>query len=57
MTGAAILAGPLVRTVYGPEWTNVIPVLAILAPVGLVQSILTTTGLIYHGEGSHRLDV
>jgi O-antigen/teichoic acid export membrane protein len=51
MTGAAILAEPLVRTVYGPKWVNVIPVLTILAPVGLVQSILTTVGLIYTAKG------
>jgi PST family polysaccharide transporter len=51
MTGAAILAGPLIRTVYGPRWVNVIPVLTILAPVGLVQSILTTVGLIYTAKG------
>ncbi|MGD0909930.1 MAG: MOP flippase family protein [Candidatus Acidiferrales bacterium] len=51
MTGAAILAGPLIRTVYGPRWVNVIPVLTILAPVGLVQSIVTTSGLIYTAKG------
>jgi O-antigen/teichoic acid export membrane protein len=51
MAGAAILADPLIRTVYGPRWVNVIPVLIILAPVGLVQSILTTSGLIYTAKG------
>ena len=51
MAGAAILAEPLIKTVYGPRWVNVIPVLTILAPVGLVQSILTTTGVIYTAKG------
>ena len=51
MTGAAILAQPLIRTVYGPRWVNVIPVLVILAPVGLVQSMVTTTGLLYTAKG------
>jgi O-antigen/teichoic acid export membrane protein len=51
MAGAAILAEPLIRTVYGPRWTAVIPILTILAPVGLVQSILTTLGLIYTAKG------
>lgn len=51
MAGAAMLAEPLIMTVYGPRWVNVIPVLTILAPVGLVQSILTTTGLIYTAKG------
>ncbi|HYT22741.1 MAG TPA: MOP flippase family protein [Candidatus Polarisedimenticolia bacterium] len=51
MAGAAILAEPLIKTVYGPRWVNVIPVLTILAPVGLVQSILTTSGIIYTAKG------
>ncbi len=51
MTGAAILAEPLIKTVYGPRWANVIPVLTILAPVGLVQSIVTTVGQIYTAKG------
>ena len=51
MAGAAILAEPLIKTVYGPRWANVIPVLTILAPVGLVQSILTTVGQIYTAKG------
>ncbi len=51
MTGAAILAEPLIKTVYGPRWASAIPVLTILALVGLVQSILTTAGLIYTAKG------
>ena len=51
MAGAAILAEPLIRTFYGPRWVNVIPVLTILAPVGLVQSIVTTSGVIYAAKG------
>ena len=51
MTGAAILAEPLINTVYGPRWANVIPVLTILAPVGLIQSIVTTVGQIYTAKG------
>jgi O-antigen/teichoic acid export membrane protein len=51
MTEIAIMAGPLIRTLYGAKWISVIPVLTILAPVGLVQSILTTTGQIYTAKG------
>ena len=51
MVGTAILAGPLIKTVYGPQWANVIPVLTILAPVGLAQSIVTTVGQIYTAKG------
>lgn len=51
MTGVAVLASPLIRTVYGPRWVNVISVLVILAPVGLVQSVFTTWGQICLGKG------
>jgi O-antigen/teichoic acid export membrane protein len=51
MAGASVLAAPLIKTVYGPRWVSVIPVLTILAPVGLVQSVLTTVDLIYTAKG------
>jgi O-antigen/teichoic acid export membrane protein len=51
MAGASILAAPLIKTVYGPHWVSAIPILTILAPVGLVQSIVTTADLIYTAKG------
>ena len=51
MTGAAILAGPLISTLYGPRWVGATPVLMILAPVGMVQSVVTVVGQIYQAKG------
>lgn len=44
------LREPLVRGFFGAEWLPVIPLLAILAPVGLLQSLAGTTGLIYQAR-------
>lgn len=51
MTGVGILAAPLIKLVYGPKWVAVIPLVVILAPVGLAQSIYTTNGQIYVAKG------
>jgi O-antigen/teichoic acid export membrane protein len=37
--GAAAIAGPLITLVFGPQWDDAIPVLQILAVLGIVQSI------------------
>jgi PST family polysaccharide transporter len=41
----------LVITVFGPQWTLVTKLLLILVPVGLIQSIGTTVGVIYQAKG------
>lgn len=51
MAGAAVLAGPLIRVFYGPQWGPVVPVLMILAPVGLIQSVVNLVGQIYTAKG------
>jgi PST family polysaccharide transporter len=51
MLGLTALAGPFVLTLFGAAWTPVIPLLLILAPLGAVQSILTTIGNIYAAKG------
>ena len=51
MLGLTALAGPIVRTLFGAAWTPVIPLLLILAPLGALQSILTTIGNIYSATG------
>jgi PST family polysaccharide transporter len=51
MLGLAVLAEPFVFTLFGAAWTPVIPLLLILAPLGAVQSILTTIGHIYTAKG------
>jgi PST family polysaccharide transporter len=47
MAGMGILADPMIRAVLGSRWTGAIPIFQILAPVGLVQSVVTLVGQIY----------
>src|ERR1035438_351400 len=47
MAGMGILAEPLIRAVLGAKWVGAIPIFQILAPVGLVQSVVTLVGQIY----------
>lgn len=51
MFGLWALVEPFVLTVFGPKWQPVIPLLAILVPVGMVQSVGTTVGAIYQAIG------
>lgn len=51
MFGLWALAEPLILTVFGSRWTPVVLLLMILAPVGLIQSIATTVGVIYQVKG------
>lgn len=55
MAGITLLAGPFVLTVFGPQWTEAIPVIAILAPCGLLHSLHFTVGPIYASKGAGRL--
>jgi len=47
MAGMGAVADPLIRSVLGAKWSPAILTLQILAPVGLAQSIYTTTGQVY----------
>ncbi len=51
VTGLGILADPFVRVVLGPQWARVIPLIQILAPVGLLQSIGATPGQLFLARG------
>lgn len=51
MAGATALAPELIAVLLGPKWRPVAPLVRILAPVGMVQSIGTTTGYIYMAMG------
>ena len=55
MLGLAVVAHPFVRTYLGSAWSKTAILLAILAPVGMVQSISGTVGNIYAAIG--RTDV
>lgn len=47
----ASLPDLIIRVVYGPNWAPAGTLLAILAPVGIMQSIATTVGHIYTAKG------
>lgn len=51
MAGLGVVADPFVRTLLGEKWAQVIPILAVLVPVGFCQSIQSTTGQIYIAKG------
>lgn len=51
MAGLGVVIDPLVRAVLGPKWLGAIPIFLILVPVGVVQSIHTTVGVIYQAKG------
>jgi PST family polysaccharide transporter len=51
MVGLLVTAEPFVLTVYGDNWTDVIPMIRILALVGIVQSLSNPTGWLYLSQG------
>lgn len=51
MLGLFVVADHFVLALYGPNWSEVIPVLRILCMVGLMQSIASTVGWIYQSQG------
>jgi O-antigen/teichoic acid export membrane protein len=50
-----VIAGPLVTVFLGAKWLPVVPLITILAPVGVLQAISSPTGQIYLSTG--RTDV
>lgn len=51
MFGLFVLREPFVNTVFGSQWMPVAGMLAWLAPVGLLQSLVTTVGFLYLATG------
>lgn len=51
MLGLLVVAPEVIRILFGAQWEASIPVLQILCPVGLIQSIVTTVGWIYLSQG------
>src|SRR6185295_15034946 len=47
MLGLMSVAQPLVLTLWGDQWTQVVALLLIFAPLGAIQSVATTVGSIY----------
>jgi O-antigen/teichoic acid export membrane protein len=55
MAGLWVLREPFVEVLFGKKWLPVAPLLAWLAPLGMVQSLLTTIGMIYMATGKTSL--
>ena len=51
MAGLWVLREPFVTVALGPKWDTVPVVLAWLAPVGFIQSLITTTGTVFMSTG------
>jgi len=51
MLGLAATADNFVLVVFGQQWTEVVPLVQILAPVGVVQVLIGPGGLIYKSQG------
>ncbi|MBP2677046.1 MAG: rane protein involved in the export of O-antigen and teichoic acid, partial [Deltaproteobacteria bacterium] len=51
MLGLWALAEPAVLLLFGPRWAPVVPLVLILAPIGMLQSVGSTVGTIYQVKG------
>jgi O-antigen/teichoic acid export membrane protein len=51
MAGVAAVAEPFVKVWLGSKWLPVVLLIQVLAPVGMLQSLGTTTGQIYTAKG------
>jgi O-antigen/teichoic acid export membrane protein len=51
MMGMATVAEPFVLGLFGPEWREVIPLIQILAFVGMIQTLCNPVGWIYTSQG------
>lgn len=52
MAGLFVVADDFVMVAFGDKWLGLASLLMIFAPVGLVQSIVTTVGTIYMAKGT-----
>jgi O-antigen/teichoic acid export membrane protein len=51
MLGLLATADLLVATFFGAKWAPMAPLVRVLAPVGMLQSITSTTGMIFTAKG------
>jgi len=51
MAGLAVIARPFVEVVLGDKWLPAVPLIWILAPVGMLQSVWSTAGQIFLAKG------
>ncbi|MEM1105479.1 MAG: lipopolysaccharide biosynthesis protein [Pseudomonadota bacterium] len=55
MTGLAMVSEPFVALVFGPDWTAVVPVLSVLAFVGIVQTIIGPSSTLWKALGNSQM--
>ncbi len=51
MLGLAVMAHPFVEVVLGEKWLPAVPLIWLLAPLGMIQSVSGTAGQIYLAKG------
>lgn len=51
MSGVAIYSHPFINLVFGKEWQLAASILSWLAPVAIIQSVLSTTGSVFSAKG------
>ncbi|CAI1831376.1 Lipopolysaccharide biosynthesis protein wzxC [Serratia entomophila] len=51
MTGLALLREPFIQLVFGSQWAMTATILMWLAPVGIIQAVLSTTGSVFMAKG------
>jgi PST family polysaccharide transporter len=51
MLGLMVTAGPFIHAILGSKWEPVIPLFLILAPIGLMQSVVSPSGHLYTSTG------
>ncbi|WP_273890488.1 lipopolysaccharide biosynthesis protein [Serratia marcescens] len=51
MTGLAVLREPFVQLVFGVQWSMTAAILLWLAPTGIIQAVLSTTGSVFMAKG------
>lgn len=46
-----VLAEPFVLVLFGPQWMPAVVIVVVLAPIGLIQSVGMSVGVIYQAKG------
>ncbi len=55
MTGLAMVSAPFVGLVFGPNWAPVVPVLSILAFVGVIQTVAGPANVLWKALGNSKI--
>lgn len=55
MAGLFFIREPFVAIIFGPQWNLTADILAWLAPTGLIQSLMSTTGVVFMATARTRL--